>query len=934
MKRIDCARARKALLLSSISLAALLPASAIAQEAQSNEAEVVVVTGSRIERPGYEAPTPVSSLTAEDINVGAAITIADELNELPQFGSPITSNAGFQGGGSGGANYVNLRNLGSDRTLVLLNGERVVPTTLTSSVDFNTLPMTLIERVDVVTGGASAAYGSDAVAGVVNLILDKDYDGFKANFQYGNNSQGEYPGYKAEAAFGTSFAGGRGHFVTSASYFNNPDFYLLRQAPWNRGTALVLNPAYTPTNNEPQLIHANYIGQAVQAQGGVITSGPLAGIVFVGPDATPTAYDPGAVSGVIATGGNADQSFLLNSPLGLTQRGYNFFGYGEYDLSDTLTAHVEIGYGKGEGESEIGPYQRAGNITITEDNPFIPDSIRAQMTNLGITSFPLGTNNINLGHPEVGGVIYPNKRRLLRVAAGLEGEFGDTWSWNAYVQHGDVDTRQRWLNNVYIPYYNLAIDAVVAQPGNAAGFAPGTIVCRSSLTDPDNGCQPLNLFGTGAASPEAIAYVTPVPFTEVDLEQTVAAISFQGEPLSNWAGPVSLAGGAEFRTEKGVSYSDPLTYTRRFAYGNALPFEGSVDVYEAFAETVVPLVRDQPWARAMDFNGAVRITDYSTSGAVTTWKVGVTNDIAGQYMLRATVSRDIRAPNLSELYTQAISGGRAVADPFNPGQTPTILATTRGNPNLDPEDAETITAGFVATPDWLEGFSASVDWYYINIKGAIATISAEDELRYCFEGQQVFCDLIRRDANGVLVEINSVPTNTAAQTTSGIDVNAEYTRAVGMGDLTFNFRSNYTFENEVERNGVIIDNAGSLSRSTLGGAGLPKFKSTISAQYENGPFKGTIQTRLIGPGKLVSEWTSKDVDDNDVPWVGYLDLRGSYDVSENVQLYVAINNVLDEDPPSVPQAYYTPSVYYTPGTASTVYDMLGSQYHIGLRFDF
>lgn len=937
-------RTATALMYSTI-LAGCMTAPAAAQTADSQSPTVgadttadnggaIVVTGTRIDRSGYEAPTPVTSLSGEDFERSGSTTIADELNRLPQFGSPVTSNAGFQGGAAGGANYVNLRDLGSGRTLVLLNGERVVPTTLTNDVNLNTLPMALIKRVDVVTGGASAAYGSDAVAGVVNLILDTRFEGFKASAQYRNRFDGGYPGYKADAAFGTSFNDGRGHVVVSASYFNNPDFFLLGQTNWNKGTALFLNPAYTPTNDEPMLIHRDHIGQAVQAPGGVITSGPLAGIVFVGPNATPMAFDPGLVSGVISTGGNADETFLEKSPVGLTQHGFNLFGYAEHELGTDVTAHVEVSYGEGGGESSIGEYQRANNITITADNPFIPASIKEQMTTLGITSFLLGSNNANLGHPKTSGVIYPNKRKFLRLAAGLDGKFGDSWTWKAYYQHGKVDTRERWLNNVYIPYYNLAIDAVAAPAGNSAGIAPGTIVCRSTLTDPGNGCVPLNLFGEGVASQQAIDYITPVPFTEVDLKQDVVSASLQGEPFTNWAGPVSIAIGAEYRSESGISYSDPLTYTRKFAYGNALPFNGSVKVKEAFAETVFPLVRDQSWARELDLNGAIRVTDYSTSGSVVTWKLGLTNNIADQYRIRATVSRDIRAPNLSELFTQAVSGGRAVADPFNPGQTPSILATTRGNPNLDPEDARTITAGFVATPDWLRGFTASIDYYRIKIKGAIATISAEDELKYCFQGDQDFCNLVIRNSAGVLTEIISVPTNTAAQTTSGIDVNAEYVHGLGAGHLDLSLRTNYRFYNRIVQNGVVIDNAGSLSRTTVGGAGQPKFKAAASATYDQGPFSGTVQARLIGPGKLVSTWTAKDVDDNHVPWIGYIDLRASYDLTENFNFFAGIDNLFDKHPPSVAQAYYTPTAYYTPGTAATVYDMLGRQFSVGIRAKF
>ena len=315
--------------------------------------------------------------------------------------------------------------------------------------------------------------------------------GFKANVQYSNNGQNAYEGYKAEGAVGTDFDGGRGHIEASFSYFDNPQFYLLRQAPWNNGTALVLNPAYTSTNGQPQLIHANHIGQSLESQGGLILSGPLVNTQFVGPDGTPASYRPGNVSGVISNGGDADQSFLLNSPVGLPQHGYNFFTYASYRLAPEIRAHLELDYGTDGGSSEVGPYQRAGNITITADNPYIPAATKAQMTSLGITSFKLGTNNINTGNPKVGGVIYPNVRVHERAVLGFDGVLGGSWTWSAYYQHGETHTNERWLNDIYIPYYNLAIDAVSAPAGNAAGIAPGTTVCRSTLTNPTNGCQPL-----------------------------------------------------------------------------------------------------------------------------------------------------------------------------------------------------------------------------------------------------------------------------------------------------------------------------------------------------------------------------------------------------------------------------------------------------------
>ena len=786
----------------------------------------------------------------------------------------------------------------------------------------------------MVTGGASASYGSDAVAGVVNIILNTHYDGFKANAEYSNNGQNAYEGYKAEAAFGTDFDGDRGHVEASVSYFDNPQFYLLHQTNWDTGTALFNNPAYVAGNGQPQYTPLNWIGLAQEAQGGLITSGPLKNTVFMGPNATPTLYNPGVVSGVIASGGNADQSNSLYSPVGLPQHGYNFFGYGSYKISPSINAHLELDYGSDGGSSEIAPYQRSGNITILAGNPYIPAATQAQMAALGVTSFSLGSDNINIGNPKVNGTVYPNERVLERGVLGFDGALGSDWTWSAYYEHGETHTNERWLNDAYIPYYNLAIDAVTAPAGNTAGIAPGTIVCRSTLTNPTNGCQPLDLFGAGTASAAATKYVTPVAFTQINNKQDVAQVSAQGTPFSDWAGPISIAGGADYRSESAVSFSDALSYTQSFAYGNNLPFHGAVNVYEGYAETVVPLARNEWWAQSMDFNGAGRVTDYSTSGVVETWKLGFTNQVSDEYRLRLTWSDDIRAPNLAELFTTAVSGGRAIADPFNPGTAPSTLATTEGNPNLKPENASTVSGGIVLTPNWLPGLSASFDWYSIDIHGAIASISAENELAYCFAGQAQFCSLIHRNSAGVLTQIFSVPTNTASETTSGLDVEAGYVHDLWDGSINLRALANYTDETTIVQNGSRVDNAGSLSASTVGGGGQPKFKATLTATYDWGAYSGTVQTRLIGASRLDNIWTPAIVANNDVPWVGYLDLRGSANINANWQIYFAMDNALDTPPPTVPQLYSTGSSYYTPDSPGTVYDLMGRMYRVGVRANF
>jgi iron complex outermembrane receptor protein len=253
----------RSVLLSSVSLFA--PLAAYAQSTADTGTESLTVTGTLISRPGFQAPTPVTSVSSADLEVAAPTTLVDQLSTLPQFGSAVTNHAGYQLGNLAGSTTVNLRNLGTIRTLVLVNGERVVSSQLTNVVDFNLLPSTLIKRVDVVTGGASASYGSDAVAGVVNIILDTDFEGFKAEAQYGNNRQNAYETYKYGASAGTSFDGDRGHIMGTISYFDSPQIYTQRQTDWYTGSVLMLKPGSTT-----QLIHANHVGLYGTSTGGVI----------------------------------------------------------------------------------------------------------------------------------------------------------------------------------------------------------------------------------------------------------------------------------------------------------------------------------------------------------------------------------------------------------------------------------------------------------------------------------------------------------------------------------------------------------------------------------------------------------------------------------------------------------------------------------------
>ncbi|HEY4276126.1 MAG TPA: TonB-dependent receptor [Rhizomicrobium sp.] len=921
-----------------VSVLAISSTWAQAQTAEGNteSTETVVVTGSLIARPGFSAPTPVSVMSADDLAKQAPVNIADALNIMPQFGIPgNTPVGGGFGGTSAGTSSLNLRNLGSSRTLVLLNGQRVVPFSTTNTIDLNTLPSALIKRVDVVTGGASAAYGSDAVAGVVNMILDTDFVGVKGTVQYGNTWKTDYENYKADISAGTSFDGEKGHIIASASYLDSPQQVYDKNREWYTGvhgsSAIVPNPAYTATNGQPFLIHVGHVGVAQATEGGLITAGPLKNTQFSGPNAVPSLFNAGTVAGVLAYGGNAETFGQDNAELAQPQHSYNVFARASYQLASNLKIHADVDFGGDGGFNSAFPDAHYNNINIKIDNPYLPAQTVAAMKAANITNFNFGTTEGNLGFLDKGfdSTLYTGSKNLERFSVGLDGAVGD-WAWSAYYGHGEVHSIANWFNDPYHPYLDLASDPVSAPQGNSAGIPAGTIVCRSTLTNPTNGCAPLNLFGVHAASAAARAYVTPPAWTRYFNRQDSAQISVQGEPFSDWAGAVSLAGGMDWRSEAAVSTSDALSYTRQYYAGNNQPFSGAVEVWEGFAETIVPLAKNQSWSDSVDFNAAGRVTSYSTSGMVETWKLGLTDQITDEYRLRGTWSYDIRAPTLSELFTAASSGTRAQFDPVT-GTSPNILFTTKGNPDLVPEKATTFSGGVVLTPNWLPGFNMSVDWYSINIKSAIGT--TPNALTACTAGQTIYCQYVIRNAAGIVTEVDSLPVNTSQATSSGLDVEMDYTTDLWGGSLGLHGVASYTDESTSTSNNVVLDNAGSVGYDIIGG-GEPKLRGTVTADFRYGPFSQTIQSRFFGSAVYSNAYAPGYIDDNSIPWVAYLDLRGSYDMSKSLQLFYAVDNVLNTPPPWIPSIYTSSSAPYTPPSRLTIYDGLGRYFRVGVRANF
>lgn len=658
------------------------------------------------------------------------------------------------------------------------------------------------------------------------------------------------------------------------------------------------------------------------------------------------------MSGTLSNGGTFENPVLSGQANNLTVpiESQTLFGHFAYALTDDIRATFELNYGHSFTTNGSASYTRQGNITVRIDNPYLDPSIVARMVAAGVTTFPLGTTNVNnldarrgdefVENTGLGNLYDDVERTMFRQVAALEGSFRG-WKWDANLQHSKVKRNTHVVVDPIVANYNFAIDAVRVTAANvgASGLAVGSIACRSTLTSPTNGCQPLNLFGFGVASPAAIAYINSGPAeSDLTLEQYTGGITVEGQPFSTWAGEVAVAFGAEFRRESALQTADPLSYARAYAAGNFQFFDASDRTYEGFAEASVPLLRDS-FIQSLDASAAGRITHYSSSGRVETWKLGLTSQLNDDIRLRGTISSDIRAPSLTELYNPGSTSIQVVTDRFRPGSpTTNIFALNSGNPNLKPERAKTYSAGVVLTPRWLPGLSASLDWYSINIKGAIAGPGFPYILAQCFAGVQIFCPLIIRDANGVITTIATSPVNAASNKTSGLDFQADYRRDAFDGQLTFSLLGNYTHELVIDSLGVVVKQAGSLNRAppNTGTSGAPKLRATFTAAYKRDRFSGAVQVRGFGPAKLNNVWGPLDVDDNSVPRIAFLDLRASYfvDQDETIQAYVAIDNVLATDPPNIPHGPQAGIPYFYVPTRTDIYDALGRSWRFGVRAKF
>lgn len=896
--------------------------------------EEVTVTASRIEREGFQAPTPTTVLGAEQIALSAPTNIADVVNQLPALAmglNPRQANASVSaGGGLSGFNALNLRNLQPQRTLVLLDSRRIATSTASGFVNVNTIPQDLVERVEVVTGGASAAYGSDAVAGVVNFVLKEDFSGFAGSAQAGTTRNGDGDSRMVAMTFGHSFADDRAQLLLNARYADQEGIDSARSRDWYNGTRMVDYGA----SSSPRYAITSVVNTGMATPGGLIlfnpANGPLAGTQF-GPGGAPSAFQPGvATANALQVVGGQPNDITQYSPLLSPVEDQGIFGRFTFDATDNLELVAEASFVGVRVEGAASVNRNFGNLTIRADNAFLPTSVRDQMTSAGLASVSFGTWNEDIGRT----VLY-NQEETYRGVLGANLKLGETWSLNSYYQYGRTDRLVETRNALNNARYRQAIDAVTD--------TSGVVVCRN----PANGCVPLNIIGTGVAASSAIDWVVGAATRDTKIEQHVVATELQGQPFSSWAGPVSFAIGAEYREDSIREEADALSLVNGWSGGNFKPINGDTNVKEAFVETVVPLAADHLFAKSLDLNLAARATDYSTSGSVTTWKAGATWRPFDDLLLRGVRSRDIRAPSFQESFPGSVGTVTAtVIDRFNGNRVDTIFSSSGGNPNLVPEDGDTVYFGAVYSPMWLQGFNLSVDYYRIDLEKVIVqqASSVQAIMDLCFQGVAASCSLIERNDAGHVSAINVSPVNGASLKTSGIDVELSYRRDLGaenrnLGALTLRGLYSRVYEYYVDTGTSARDYNGTLATPPLGGLTtvLPDSRALLSATYERNGLSVSLTGRYIDSVILADTTgarplTPNEIADNTAPAVTYIDAALAYQVPSwlgSPEFFLAVDNVFDKQPP-----YTSPGDFLFTGTALGLYDGVGTNFRAGFRVKF
>jgi outer membrane receptor protein involved in Fe transport len=921
---------------------ALIAAPAFAQDAAPQDAAatatdepVIVVTGSRIERPDLVASSPVSVVGAEAIKQVNTVTVEQILSVNPQFAAGTTGASNNPGDGSA---TVDLRGLGSQRTLVLLNGKRLPLYDTSGSVDVNQIPTALIKNVQVLTGGASAVYGSDAVAGVVNFVLDDKFTGLKFDGGTQVTSKGDGAYYDASLTGGIAI-GERGHFILSANYSKREGVKYGARDFSKTVLCSDDNVSFCGSSNTNPT--AFDIPKFLDEEDNVLAGGRYQVTPAGGLTSDVQGYNYNPVNYAQLPFERYGATALFNYDL---TDGLEFYGWGSYQ-------HVKV-------VTTLAPTATAGfTFNIDPSNPLLSDAERDAFFNttanpsLVINEDGTSTIGIRRRVVETGGRIEEHTSKTYQILGGLRGDLGSNFKWDASVQYAEVKKNQILRNDLSYNALSDALDVIGDEGGNA--------ICRSA-TARAAGCQPFNLFVVDGLTPSAMKYVLRDATQDNKTTQFVAEASISGDlgfltsPLASKPAAISI--GADYRRETAdTNVDDAYASGDLIYYGQGFDIRNkNYNVKEAYVEFKMPLVQDKPFFNSLSVEAGYRYSDYSSAGGVSAYKFGGDWSPVEGIRFRGNYQRSVRAPNLYELYLPVVAGtGNLGADPCAgagisaavaaicvaqgapqssiggiPGPIAgQINAFFGGNTELKAEKSDTITVGAVIEPTQVRGLSLTVDYYDIKVKDAIFQAPTSVIINQCFQVEQsatgpTCASIHRNPLDGSLsgdtsIGVPSTYANVGFLRVRGIDAGFNYRGGQRSAfHYSVGFMGTYQLKNTTAIGETIIECAGKFGADC--DTPTPKWKHVATVGFGWKSVDFTTRWRLIGSTK---EDSSTDILTARIPAVSYFDETVNINVNEKFSLTLGMLNVFDKKPPIVGDTSGATSVGGS--TFPTVYDVLG-----------
>lgn len=904
---------------------ALTSGNVLAQDSTNESADVekIQVTGSRISRQGAIVPSPVTAISGESLLNSGAMNIGEVLNELPSLANTFSLGNSGQFIGTAGLNILDLRGMGTDRTLVLVDGKRHVSSSAGSAaVDTNTIPTSWIERVEIVTGGASAVYGADAVTGVVNFILKKNIEGFDVSATQGFAQENGYKNDKYQASYGFNFDNDRGNIAFAAEYSSQEALEALDN-PWTatsyRNMSFESIMGYE--RSDDQLNSTAFPDNFYTANAGYYTLNNSG--VFGGNFQT---FNADGSIREIYTGDQVDGAFCANcDSFNLRQFTQlqpefdrtNLNVKGNYELNDDTTVYAQAKYARTRAITMGQPafFYGGSETTIKKGNPFLDETVVEYMKANG----DLKSIQLNRMMTDLGRRTEADERETYRYVLGIEGYMGDEWSYEAFVNYGKTELERENRNNLVLQNFENALNAITDGDGN--------IVCASGS---DDGCVPLNIMGFGQPSQEAIDYVNTTSVGTSKIEQYNAGATIANSGIYELpAGYVGFAAGVEYRKEKS-EIEEPDNAAGTF-FNTLGEDKGDYDVSEVFTEVTIPLLADLPGVEMLTFDTAARIANYSSIGNAKSWKLGLDWKVYEDLRLRATKSSALRAPNIGELYGEASQTFFRVDDPcrtdnladlanadqriancaalgipadFNSDyDSATLEGVNGGNIDLQAESSISKTLGVVYTPSWFEGFTATVDYWEIELTDAISSIDGQTILDRCVDSESginnVYCGLIDRDGTtGEITQIRSYALNIAGQEAKGIDFELGY----DFDALEGAFRTSLIATYLKDRKEFPFQDNPEVFYQYAGTAGESDWQGVFTINYSRGDWEASWKTRYLERSSLYDnqELARNPNPSNrmELPSYAVTDVTAGYNFANGVSLTVGIDNLFNRALPT------------------------------------